>query len=237
MCKLSAGCPITERKIIKFCSFLFFVVFLSAFASCKVVRISAADEQKAAERSKGVTFGDSAFDAKKYAADIWNTKVLCRINQNAIDIKTVVSGLAGDKNGICSKYGYRVGDEGSFYNFAVKGKIKILAVHTESRNGTLDADIEPFDGKKDITIQIGPVFTGTAIRDYLDFISINDFENQVEFAKLGTELNMCVRDMVVKNTDFTQKIGKEISLTGVFTLNSDIDHIVVTPVSFSCQEN
>ncbi len=236
MQNLFAG-DIYKNKSSKTCLVLFSAAFLLAILSCKVVRISAADEKNAADASKGVTFGDSAFDAKKYANDIWDTKVLYRINQNSVDMHTLISGLKSDKDGTCAEYGYRVGDEGSYYNFAVKGKIKILAVHTESRNGILDADIEPYDDKKDITIQIGPVFTGTTIRDYLDFISINTFENQVEFAKLGTELNMCVRDTVVKNIDFTKLIGKECTLTGVFTFNSGTDNIVVIPVNFSYLEN
>jgi predicted lipoprotein len=231
--QLSAGCPVLKMKVLKSCSIMFSIVVLAGIFSCKIVKYTAADQAKAREERNGVTFGDSAFDAKKYASDIWDTKVLSLIEQTAVNLPDLISGLRSDEKKTCTEYGYRVGEEGSFYNFAVKGKIKILAVHTESRNGTLDGDMEPYDGKKDITVQIGPVFKGSAIRDYLNFISINTFENQVEFAKLGTELNMRVRDTVVKDIDFVKLSGKECTLTGVFTLDNGVDSIVLIPVKIT----
>lgn len=219
-----------KMKLLKLV-FGFVAGILLVTTSCKIVKHSEINQQD------GGTFGVKVFNAKEYAATIWDEKVLPRIDGKAEELSVLIDTLKSNEKAACDKYGYRVGLEGSFYNIAVKGKIKILSVNTESRNGLAEADIEPYDGKKDITLQIGPVFRGTAIRDYLDFVSINTFENQVDFAKLGTELNLCVRDKVLNDIDFTKIIGKECSITGVFTYDKGADNIVVVPVKFAGLEN
>lgn len=208
--------------------------FVSVFSSCKIVKHSDIGGTTAVAKD-GVTFGDSSFDAKQYAADIWDSKVLPLVEQKSVDLKTLFEAIASNGDAAGEKYGYRIGNEGSNYNFSGKGKVKVLSVNTESRNGLLEVDIEPYDNKADFTLQIGPVFKGTAIRDYLDFISINDFLNQVAYAKLGTELNMRVRDTVMNGVDFDSLKGKLIDVQVVFPLDSSAESITAVPVLFKVE--
>lgn len=203
--------------------------FVAAFSSCKIVKHSEIGGTTAVAKD-GVTFGDSSFDAKQYVEDIWDSKVLPLVDEKSIDFKTLFKAINADVDSAGEKYGYRIGNEGSNYNFSAKGKVKVLSVNTESRNGIVEADIEPYDGKADFILQIGPVFKGTAIRDYLSFISINDFLNQVSFAKLGTELNMKVRDSVVEGMDFNSMVGKTVDVSVVFPLEPSAETIMAVPV-------
>ncbi|MCR5762994.1 MAG: DUF2291 domain-containing protein [Treponema sp.] len=208
---------------------------ITLFLSCTVVRHSDIGGTTAVAKD-GVTFGDSSFDAKQYVEDIWEPKVLPLIEEKAVDLGVLFKELEENPDSACKKYGYCVGNEGSNYNFSGEGKVKVISVNTESRNGILNVDVEPYDGNPDFILQIGPVFKGTAMRDYLNFISINDFLNQVSYAKLGTELNMKVRDTIVNGIDFSSKEGNEFYVSVVFPLNKDSEGIKAVPVKIKSVE-
>ena len=70
-----------------------------------------------------------------------------------------------------------------------------------------------------------------------DTISINDFLNQTEFARLARELNNKVRDLVIGEVDFSQHIGEEAEFLGVFTYSGRGNVIEVTPVRLSFTGN
>ena len=110
--------------------------------------------------------------------------------------------------------------------------MKILSVSAES-NARAEADLEPYDGTADIVIQVGPIFKGTAIRDFLDFVKFEDFTNQVDFAKLANELNFKVRDDVVKRFDFKNNdyAGEEFEIIGAATYLNGDTKLVVPPVA------
>jgi predicted lipoprotein len=99
-------------------------------------------------------------------------------------------------------------------------------------------DFAPFNGRPDCQISIGPVISGTkmAIRDIQDAISLNDFLNQTEFARLAGALNNKVRDTVVNNIDFSQLIGGEAEILGAFTYYGKGGTIDIIPVRISNRE-
>ena len=59
---------------------------------------------------------------------------------------------------------------------------------TASRAATISVDTEG-DGKVAAIVQIGPAMRGTALRDSLDFVSFNDFKNQIDYAQFGKAFN------------------------------------------------
>jgi predicted lipoprotein len=71
----------------------------------------------------------------------------------------------------------------------VKGEGRVLRVDTSSRTGLLLIDAEPYDGRPDAALQIGPVIRGTTLRDALPFIQFSQFVNQLQFAQVGNALN------------------------------------------------
>lgn len=214
---------------LKICAVLLLAVTL--IPACKIVKHDSQAKKGSGELE--IFFSNSGFDPQAYVAGIWESKAIPCVEKRAGDIAEVLKALKASEDDASKKYGYRVGDEGSFYNFAVKGKVKILRVDTESRNGLAYADVVPFDGKEDVIVQIGPVFKGSSVRDSLDFISLNSFENQVEFARLASALNAKVRDSVIGTTDPAGMVGKTYKITAVFTQDGASDLPTLTPVALA----
>ena len=90
-----------------------------------------------------------------------------------------------------AKFGYRAKSEGTPWTLMVKIEGSIVAADTESRAATIGVDATG-QGKTDAIVQIGPAMRGTAIRDALDFVSFNDFTNQIDFAQFGKAFNTYV---------------------------------------------
>ena len=61
-------------------------------------------------------------------------------------------------------------DPGGPAYFSVKGEGRVLSADTRSRVGVLFVDVAPFDRRADVSIQIGPVLRGTALRDATGFV-------------------------------------------------------------------
>ena len=70
----------------------------------------------------------------------------------------------------------------------LKGQGLVTKVETSSRVGLALVDLDPQDGAPDVALQVGPVITGTALRDALG-LGFGDFETQIEFANVGAALN------------------------------------------------
>jgi predicted lipoprotein len=94
----------------------------------------------------------------------------------------------------------------------------------------------PFDGKEDCRLRIGPVLQGYALRDIQSGISPNSFVNQVDWARLATELNNKVKETVLAGVDFSTMAGKEAELLGVFTYEGSGTGITITPVRIVFQD-
>ncbi len=62
------------------------------------------------------------------------------------------------------------------------GKIVVANLDTRARTVGLDTD---GDGAADVTVQLGPVIKGSALRDVAPFYNFDDFRDQIEFAKLS----------------------------------------------------
>jgi predicted lipoprotein len=214
---------------------LFPIAFLVIFVSCTVVRhddmISRGGTEE--ERFFGFAAMDLNFDPQQYAAELWEPVILPRIENMAVDFNHLITALAADENATSQRYGFRFLDVGNLFNFAVKGTARILSVNTASMNGNISVDFAPFDGQAEALISIGPAFRGTAIRDIQDAFSANDFLNQVQFARLARELNNKVRDTVVNDIDFSQYIGEEVEIIGVFTYSGGGRAIEIVPVRLS----
>jgi predicted lipoprotein len=208
-------------KEIVFCGVLGMALF-----ACTIVKHGT--DQKG-EEGNSYAFSIGTIDPKEYANDIWESMVIPRIELMAVDIGELAAGLASDETGTSREYGYRLSDR-NFYNFAVKGTVKLLSIDTSSGSGSASLDIFPFDGKEDCRLRIGPVLQGYALRDIQSDISPNSFVNQVDWARLATELNNKVKETVLANIDFSNTAGKEAELLGVFTYEGKDTGIAITPV-------
>ena len=214
---------------------IYFMALTIIFTSCTVIRnekVSSGSIAVEEEQFKGFAYRDSSFNPQQYADDNWEPVVLPRIESMAVDYNELFAELDVNEVNASRRYGFRHLEEGNHFNFAIKGTARILSVDTSSSNGFVTIDFYPFDGIADCQMSVGPVISGTklAIRDIQDSISINDFLNQTEFARLAGALNNKVRDMVVNNIDFSQHIGKEVEILGAFTYYGKSTIIDIIPV-------
>ena len=87
------------------------------------------------------------------------------------------------------------------------------------------------DGSADVTLQLGPVIRGTALRDAMPFIVFTDFRDQIEFAKLARAMNDRASAGLEKPEG--DVVGEEVSFTGVFTLRAAGDTPEIVPTELT----
>ena len=222
--------PQNTFRILVFVSLIISLpVFLSA---CKLFTVVKLHQDQSQGDGVKVYFENNDFNSDKYVSSIWDGKVLPYIANKAVDIRSALSEIKKNPDEAGTKYGIRDSAEGSAWNFIVKGQGIVLSVNTQSRAGTIDVDLQPLDGKKDLSIQIGPVIRGSSIRDSLKFISFDDFENQIVYAQLGNAFNKKVYEQILSKIDYKNIKNKAIQFSGVFTME-DPNEILVTPVTMS----
>lgn len=199
-------------------------------SACKLYTVVKLDQNSSSSQESGFSAGgDSNFDGDKYVNSVWSSKVIPYITKKAVDVTQVLNAIKQNVDGAGKQFGLRDNSEGSPWNFIVKGRGKVMAVDTASRAGTVDIDLPPYDGKKDLILQIGPVIKGSSIRDSLSFISFDNFENQIVFAQLGNSFNKKAYETVLSKIKFSALKGKEIEFSGAFTMGDSSD-ILLTPI-------
>lgn len=182
---------------------------------------------KERQLSEGGSATNKGFDKVAYVDKIWESKVLPTIKDKAVAFDTLYSALSLNQEEGSKKYGNRVGGP---YNFLTQFDGKITAVNTASRAGTLAVEIQTGSGNVPVTVQIGPVIRGTAIRDGIGFITFNEFVNQLQFADVADELNTRAYNLSLKDKTFDSAlVGKSIHVMGAFTLDK-LDSLTITPV-------
>jgi predicted lipoprotein len=201
---------------------------------CKAYTVVKLNQDKSQGEGVKVYFENTKFNAEAYVAKIWDDKVIPFARENAKEASLVLAEYGKDQDAAGEKYGIRSSSEGIPWNFVIKGKGKVLAVDTESRAGTMAVDLDPYDGTLDLKIQVGPVVKGTSIRDSLSFISFDEFENQIEFAKLANTMNKKACEAALGTTDVSSMVGKEIAFIGFFTADGTED-VLATPIEITIQ--
>lgn len=197
---------------------------LALLDGCKI--IPTADKHEAASLNSAQA-PDKGFDAK--VADLWPTKVIPYAQGKAGKFQDVQAAVAANANQGGAKYGYREKGDSNPWTMVAQIDGKIVAANTESRASTIDVDVDG-DGKADLQIQIGPVIRGTSIRDVLDFVSFNDFTNQIDFAQFGKAFNTYINDNVLKLVSRDGLVGKSVSALGAYPLPMSGLLPLVTPL-------
>ncbi|QTL98688.1 DUF2291 family protein [Iocasia frigidifontis] len=214
-----------------FLKYILLIILLACsmmvLSSCRLWTVVELNKDSTSENETMVTINGEERELEDYVNSVWNDKIISYINNGAVNINLVINEIDKDLDTAGEKYGIKEAP-GKPWKFIVKGKGKILSVNTESRNGTIDLDVEPFDQNQDLTIQIGPVIRGSSIRDSLNYISFNNFGNQIEYAKFSTAINKKINKEFLQNINFEELEGSVIDFQGVFVVQSS--EIVLTPV-------
>lgn len=166
-----------------------------------------------------------------YARDIWDSQVLPAVAEKLVPITELRAALAKNVDAAGEAHGLRPDGEANPWNFAVTGSGAIIEANSQSRAAKLQVDTDA-DGKADVTIQLGPVIRGTAIRDAMPFLIFTNFRDQIEFAKLAGGLNAMAHERLVIPEE--EVIGKTVNFEGIFTFKdvTTAPEIVPTALSF-----
>jgi predicted lipoprotein len=118
------------------------------------------------------------------------------------------------------------------WTFLVRLEGVVIEANTESRAATIAVDTTG-KGKTDAIVQIGPAMRGTAIRDALDFVSFNDFTNQIDFARYGKAFNTYVDRRTLEKLPRDSLVGRKVTVVGAYPLTSAAETPLVTPVEIT----
>lgn len=164
--------------------------------------------------------GQTTFDATATVEEMWDSQIVSEITGEATDLATLLNESGGKPSSVADKYA--VGS--SKKCFAVKGTGTVASVK-DGNNGALIVTLDEYPDAE-VSIQVGPVYKGTTIRDSLSFMSAQNYTNQVEWAEISTAINAKVASAVVANVDTASTVGKKVTFTGTFTG----DTLTITPV-------
>jgi predicted lipoprotein len=185
---------------------------LLALPACKIVK----NETQVAEAVDPITtLVETTFDAK----------LLPQIAKTQLPVAELRAAIAADLGAAGQAHGNRGAGEGAAWTFAVTGAGKVISANLTSRARQAELDTDG-DGLADLTLALGPVIKGTALRDVAPFYVFGDFRDQIEFAQLARALNDKVSPLLVlPEGDLT---GKSLDFTGVVAVKTAKDAWVVT---------
>lgn len=198
-----------------------------ALSGCKIVMDAPDDETTIPADASG----DDARTALRIEAT-FDAKLLPHIAENALPVSDLRAALADDFDAAGAAHANRGGGAGTAWNFAVRGEGAVVESKLNSRARWVKLDTDG-DGASDLTLQLGPVVKGTALRDAAPFYNFDDFRDQIEFAKLGRAIN----DEISKRVSLPEGdlIGRSVAFVGVVPLKSASDGWTVTPTVVEVQ--
>lgn len=179
-------------------------------AGCKIATVRRLDDQ--GPRAEAASAAARPFDAAGLVAAAWDAEVL-----PALARARDVTGLAAG--------------EATAQPVVVQGRGRVVDANVRSRAGTAIVEV----GAARVVVQIGPVLTGTAIRDALPAFGFDRFVNQLQHADVGNELNARVEQQVLQRLDRTKLRGAYLSFAGM-ARRDESGLLTVTPVRLELQE-
>ena len=162
----------------------------------------------------GAQGSSQSSDPAAYVDSMWSAKLVPAIVESAVDARTLLEAMSVSMDDAKRKYG-RNANGGAWY-FNVKGEGAVLAVETSSRNGLLEVSVGKQDRRPDVSIQIGPVLRGSALRDSTGLITFDNFVNQLQFADVADGLNNKAEQTVLSSLEKNDLVGKTIRFAGSF---------------------
>lgn len=178
------------------------VVFLSM--SCKVID----------KGTESLYTNVVEFDASADSADDWSL-VSAEITEKAKDISELDLSKLGAGTPV-----------------AINGTVTDYVSKANGKKNSLVVTPEGYAGDAIISVQIGSIYSGTAVRDAQTLKAFGDFTNQTEWSQYAKALNSELDEKVVLplSLDETAK-GKQIELTGVATASGN--EVTVTPIAMA----
>lgn len=189
---------------------------LPAISACKVVPVAA--DRAARERQAG------SFDAVRYVEAIWDAQASPYWDKRAKPLDQLSRQIELNLDAAGAADGRKAGD-GSPWTFVTNGEGQVKAMKTNARAGAITVTV---DGKP-VEVLVGPVVSGSALRDSLPFVTFNDFSNQIAFAEVGGALTKRALRQARPVAE-SLKPGDRVRFQGVFQVDKAGDPVVLTPV-------
>ena len=197
--------------------------------ACSCRFVPTADVQALAARQ---SHEKAAFDPDKMVAADWASKIVPYFEKRAGPFGEVRDLAAKSPEEAGARFGYRPKSGDVPWTLMVKLEGAIVEANTESRAATIGVDTTG-KGKADANVQIGPALRGTAIRDALDFVSFNDFTNQIDFARYGKAFSVYVDHEVLEKLPRDSLVGRKVTVLGAYPLSSSSETPLITPVEIA----
>ncbi|MFY0633706.1 MAG: DUF2291 domain-containing protein [Vannielia sp.] len=196
-------------------------------AGCKIVYDSDKDETE-------IPAGPEGDDARNEARleETFEPQLLPHIRDTALDVGELRRQIAADLEAAGTAHAQRGTGAGAAWNFPVRGTGVVVEANLESRARTLGLDTDD-DAAADVTLQLGPVIKGTALRDGVPFYNFDDFRDQIEYAKLSRALNDRITASIVLPEG--DPLGRTVTFLGITPLRAAGDEVIVTPAELSFQ--
>jgi predicted lipoprotein len=194
-------------------------LLLVAAGGCRIATVRPIDEKGAP--AGGAVPAGGPFDPVVFVDSIWPSEVL-RALDAAADVGTIAGGTPSVADDSAGTPRARV----------VRGRGRVVEVDTGSRSGTATVEL---DGGPHVVLQVGPVITGTAIRDALPALGFDRFVNQIQHADVGNELNARVEREVLEPLDRAGLRGRHVRFAGMASFEEGRPP-TVTPVRLEVEE-
>jgi predicted lipoprotein len=197
-----------------------------AVGGCKIVATPAKKVVGADEGNGG------GFDPDAMVNAIWDAKVIPYLSAKAAALPDVMALVRSNPDDAGRKFGYRAKEGNEPWTFVVAIDGRIVSAETTSRAATISVDTKG-DGKIAAVVQIGPAMRGTALRDSLDFVSFNDFKNQIDYAQFGKAFNQRVAKTFLAQLPRDSLVGRSVKILGAFTLEAGDQPPLVAPAQLT----
>ena len=217
----------TLRKMLVPALVVSLCAILLPLSGCKIVP----NDQRAKADGSSANQTAEGFNAVGYVDGVWASKLVPHFDTEANELATVIAAIKANLDEAGHEYGHRAAAEGSPWSFAVKSTGKVVSVNTESRAGTLVVEIPTDAGPQQVTLQIGPVVKGSAIRDSLPFFSFGNVTNQIEYAQVGRAFNERALKEIERPLAELKTPGATLEFKGSISLTSVPETFLITPVS------
>jgi predicted lipoprotein len=168
------------------------------------------------------------FNPSDYVRKHWAGEILPTVLHKAVDISTLLADLKSNASRTAKRYGH-VAELGGQPTFLVKGTAHVVSVNTSNIPAEAVTKVGT-TARPNVDIQLGPILTGTDVRDAMKFISFNQFQNQVTYSELATAINSKIEDTALSKIENKKLVGKTVTFHGAFTYTPGMTPFV-TPVT------
>lgn len=185
-----------------------------------------------------------AFDAVAFVDANWE-EIDATIRNESVDLSEVLGAIASDAEGrvakddlttVTEQYGLITAGEAHVYLVRATGTVS--AFDTSSSVGTLQMELDGYDGPTVVHVYIGPRIPSdeSSVRDAVGFIPFGDFRDQTEYGRVASELNGRVVDMLATVAPEALE-GTTVTVLGAMTIRTfnlvdiDVRSVHVVPVA------